>query len=111
MTYIAKSLLDPSSCKDINTENGVFLIAEAVFQFFDEAQMKRFFLMLADNFPGGKIVFTTMSRSDGFRGWVDVSPPEKREAMNAARSLGYALFYDAPRKAALSGGAEIATSA
>lgn len=84
VTYIAKSLLDPSLCKDINTENGVFMIAEAVFQFFDEAQMKQFFLMLADNFPGGKIVFTTMSRSDGFRGWVDMFPPEKRDAMKAA---------------------------
>lgn len=84
VTYIAKSLLDPSWCKDINTENGVLMIAEAVFQFFDEAQMKQFFLMLADNFPGGEIVFTTMSRSDGFRGWGDMFPPEQRDAMKAA---------------------------
>ena len=84
VTYIAQSLLDPSWCKDINTENGVFMIAEAVFQFFDEAQMKQFFLMLADNFPGGEIVFTTMSRSDGFRGWADMFPQEQRDAMKAA---------------------------
>jgi O-methyltransferase involved in polyketide biosynthesis len=84
VTYIAQSLLDPSWCKDINTENGVFMIAEAVFQFFDEAQMKQFFLMLADNFPGGEIVFTTMSRSDGFRGWFDMFPQEQRDAMKAA---------------------------
>ena len=84
VTYVAKSLLDPSWCKDINTEHGVFMIAEAVFQFFDEAQMKQFFLMLADNFPGGEIVFTTMSRQDGFRGWFDMFPPEQRDAMKAA---------------------------
>jgi len=84
VTYIAQSLLDPSWCKDINTENGVFMIAEAVFQFFDEAQMKQFFLTLADNFPGGEIVFTTMSRSDGFRGWADMFPQEQRDAMKAA---------------------------
>ncbi|MGB8311772.1 MAG: class I SAM-dependent methyltransferase [Halobacteriota archaeon] len=83
VTYIAKSLLDPSWCKEVNTKDGVFMIAEAVFQFFDEAQMKQFFLMLADNFPGGEIVFTTMSRSDGFRGWFDMFPPEKRDAMKA----------------------------
>ena len=83
VTYIPKSLLDPSWCKDINTENGVFMIAEAVFQFFDEAQMRQFFSMLADNFPGGEIVFTTPSRSDGFRGWFDMFPPEKRDAMKA----------------------------
>lgn len=84
VTYIAQSLLDPSWCKDINAENGVFMIAEAVFQFFDEAQMKQFFLMLADNFPGGEIVFTTMSQSDGFRGWLDMFPQEQRDAMKAA---------------------------
>jgi len=84
VTYIAQSLLDPSWCKDINTENGVFMIAEAVFQFFDEAQMRQFFLMLAENFPGGEIVFTTMSQSDGFRGWFDMFPQEQRDAMKAA---------------------------
>ena len=83
VTYIAKSLLDSSWCKDINTEDGVFIIAEAVFQFFDEAQMRQFFSMLADNFPGGEIVFTTMSRSDGFSGWMNMFPPEQRDAMRA----------------------------
>jgi O-methyltransferase involved in polyketide biosynthesis len=83
VAYIAKSLLDPSWCKEVNTENGVFMIAEAVFQFFDEAQMKQFFSMLADNFPCGEIVFTTMSESDGFRRWFDMFPPEKRDTMKA----------------------------
>ncbi|MGB8310361.1 MAG: class I SAM-dependent methyltransferase, partial [Halobacteriota archaeon] len=84
VTCIAKSLLDPSWCKDINTENGVFMIAEAVLQFFEESEMKQFFSMLADNFPEGEIVFTAMSRSDGFREWMDMFPPEQRDAMRAA---------------------------
>jgi len=84
VTSIAKSLLDPSWCEDINTDNGVFMIAEAVFQFFEESEMKQFFSMLADNFPDGEIVFTTMSGSDGFREWMDMFPPEQRDAMRAA---------------------------
>ena len=61
------------------------MIAEAVFQFLEESEMKQFFSMLADNFPGGEIVFTTMSRSDqGFREWMDMFPPEQRDAMRAA---------------------------
>ena len=73
VTCIAKSLLDPSWCKDITyTEDGVFMIAGEVLQFFEEAQVKQFFSMLADNFPDGEIVFTAMSRSDdGFRAWID----------------------------------------
>ncbi|MGZ4904750.1 MAG: class I SAM-dependent methyltransferase [Halobacteriota archaeon] len=91
VTYIAKSLLDPSLCKDIKyAENGVFMMAQAVFQFFEESEMKQFFSMLADNFPGGEIVFTAMSRLDGrFREWMDMFPQEQRDAMRA--SLAEAL--------------------
>ncbi len=60
------------------------MIAEAVFQFFDEAQMKQFFLMLADNFPDGEIVFTVMAQSDGFRRWADMFPAAQRDAMKEA---------------------------
>jgi len=55
VTYVAKSLLDPSWCKDINTEDGVFMIASGAFQFFEESEMKQFFLMLADNFVTAKL--------------------------------------------------------
>ena len=66
VTYIAKSLLDPSWCKDIkHTEDGVFMIAGGVLGWFEEAQVKQFFSMLADNFPDGEIVFDAMSRLDG----------------------------------------------
>ena len=57
VTYIPKSLLDPSWCKDVNTEDGLFMIAEAVLFIFEESEIKQFFSMLADNFPNGEIVF------------------------------------------------------
>ena len=86
VTYIAKSLLDPSWCEDVTyTEDGVFMIAGDVLQFFEESEMKQFFSMLADNFPGGEIVFDAVSRSDGgFRTLIDRFPPEQRETMRGA---------------------------
>ncbi len=79
VTYIAKSLLDPSWCKDVkHTENGVFMIAGGVFHFFEEAQIQQFFSMLADNFPGSEIVF------DVFGAWMSIFPPEQRDTMRTA---------------------------
>jgi O-methyltransferase involved in polyketide biosynthesis len=86
VTYIAKSLLDPSWCKDItHTEDGVFMIAGGVFGWFNESEVKQFFSMLADNFHDGEIVFDAMSRLDGgLRTWMDMFPPEQRHAISAA---------------------------
>jgi len=86
VTYIAKSLLDPSWCKDItHTEDGVFMIAGGVLGWFDKSEVEQFFSMLADNFPDGEIVFDAMSRLDGgFRTWMDNFPPEQQDAMRAA---------------------------
>ncbi len=85
VTYIAKSLLDQSWCKDINTEDGVFMIAGGALGWFDKSEVEQFFSMLADNFPDGEIVFDAMSRLDGgFRTWIDNFPPEQQDAMRAA---------------------------
>lgn len=62
VTYIAKSFLDQSWCKDVNTENGVFMIAGGVLLYFEEAQVRRFFSLLTDNLPDGEIVFDAPSR-------------------------------------------------
>ena len=63
MQYIAKSLFDQSWCKDIeNVENGVFIISCGVLAWFNEVQVKQFFLMLVDNFPDGEIVFDAASK-------------------------------------------------
>jgi len=84
--YIAKSLFDPSWCKDVKyTEEGVFMIAGGIFMWFEESQVKQFFSMLADNFPGGEIVFNVLPKSDdGVGAWIDMVPPEQRDVMGAA---------------------------
>ncbi len=59
---IAKSLLDTSWCDDlINTDEGVFAVAGAVFGYFNAVELKSFFSALADRLPGVQIVFTAYS--------------------------------------------------
>ena len=61
--YIAQSLFDPGWCKDVkHTEDGVFMIAGGVLPYFEESQVKHFFLSLADNLPGAEIVFDVTSQ-------------------------------------------------
>ena len=86
VSYIAKSLLDPSWCDDIeHTEGGVFMVAGGVLPWFNEPDVEQFFLTLADNFPGSEIVFDAVSRLDnGVGAWIDMFPQEQRDAMRAA---------------------------
>ena len=83
VTYIGKSIFDPSWCKDINTEGGVFMMAGGVLSWFEEPQVRQFFLMLADNFPDGEIVFN-VSRPEHLGRWADILSSEQREAIKAA---------------------------
>jgi len=62
-TYIAQSFLDPGWCQEINTENGVFMVAGGLFRYFSEAEVRQFFSLLADSFPGCEIVFEAESKS------------------------------------------------
>ena len=86
VTYIAQSFLDPSWCEDIkHTEDGVFMIAGGLLRYFEEAQIKQFFSMLADNFPGGEIVFNASSRVDNhFGAWIEKLPPDQQKELGAA---------------------------
>lgn len=86
VTYIPKSLLDPSWCEDIKyTQNGVFMIAGGVLQFFDATQVQQIFAMLADNFPSGEIVLDAMLKLESnARSWADMVPPEQRDTLGAA---------------------------
>jgi O-methyltransferase involved in polyketide biosynthesis len=62
-TCIAKSLFDSSWCTDVrNTKDGVFIVAGGVLIYFEEAQVKQFFSLLADNLHGGEIVFNVQSK-------------------------------------------------
>ena len=61
--YLAKSLFDLSWYSDINnTGEGVFLMAAGVLFYFEEPQVKQFFLSLADNLHGSEIVFNMHSK-------------------------------------------------
>jgi O-methyltransferase involved in polyketide biosynthesis len=86
VTYIAKSLFDPSWCDDIkHTEDGVFMIAGGVFPWLEEAQVKQFFSMLADNFPGGEIVFDPPSKIGAdLEAWINQFSKEQRAAVQTA---------------------------
>ena len=85
VTYIAKFLLDPSWFEDVDAQNGIFMIAGGVLQYFEESEMKQFFSMLADNFPDGEIIFDAQSRLDTDIGaWTNVIRPEQQDAMRSA---------------------------
>jgi O-methyltransferase involved in polyketide biosynthesis len=84
VTYIAKSIFDPSWCEEVgHTADGVFMIAGGVLSWFDEPQVKQFFSMLADNFDGGEIVFN-FSRRGNFGRWADILSSEQRDAIKGA---------------------------
>jgi len=69
VTYIPKSLLDPSWCKDVKvTDDGIFMVAGGVLMYFEESQVKQFFLLLADNFPHGEIAFDAVPKLNAFLG-------------------------------------------
>lgn len=90
-TCIAKSFLDPEWCTDIDTQNGVLIIACGLLRYFDEAKVRQLFLLLADHFPGCEVVFDIESKSSsdadggGYgAGWSN-DEPKKRDAMLAER--------------------------
>jgi O-methyltransferase involved in polyketide biosynthesis len=87
-TYIAKSLLDPSWCKDIKyTEDGVFLTAGGVFPLIQKEQVEQFFLILANNLPTSEIVFDAQSTlDDHFEMWITQLPPDKQKTLGAAQT-------------------------
>ena len=62
-TYLAGSLFDARWCESVrDKENGVVMLAGGVLDWFDESQVKQFFLLLPDNFPGAEIVLNAQSR-------------------------------------------------
>jgi O-methyltransferase involved in polyketide biosynthesis len=81
VTYIARSLLDPSWCGIINNEDGVFMIAGGLLRYFEESEVQQFFSMLADNFPTGEIVFDVESILDwdDFGARIEMLPPSRKE--------------------------------
>jgi O-methyltransferase involved in polyketide biosynthesis len=58
---IACSLLDPAWLRRVGVGDSVFLVAAGVLYYLEEAELKRFFVQLADTLPGAEILFDACS--------------------------------------------------
>jgi len=100
ITYIAKSFLDPSWCDDINTGEGVFMIAGALFYYFEDARVREFFSMLADNLPGSENVFDAQTKpgyatgAGAYGALDDQNSPEVLDIMKAEALVQFKLFWE-----------------
>ena len=59
--FIPVSFLEEGWLREISVDKNVLFIAAGVFYYFEEAEIKDFFIRLADNFPGGEIFFDVSS--------------------------------------------------
>jgi O-methyltransferase involved in polyketide biosynthesis len=55
-SYIASSFLETDWLKQIQVSGNVLFVAAGVFYYFREAEMRTFFIRLADDFPGSELV-------------------------------------------------------
>lgn len=59
---LARSLFDPAWTEEIPSKGrGILFLAGGVLYYFNEPEVKGFFKLLADSFPGSEIVFDTVS--------------------------------------------------
>jgi len=59
--HIASSAFDTGWFDEIIVKDRVFFIAAGVLYYFDEEEIKKLFLDMADRFPGGEIIFDATS--------------------------------------------------
>lgn len=59
--FIASSFLAYDWLKRLGMGNHILFIAAGVLYYFEESQVKEFFIKIADNFPGSEIVFDACS--------------------------------------------------
>jgi O-methyltransferase involved in polyketide biosynthesis len=61
--YIAKSALDLSWLDGVEASPDVFVSAQGLFMYFDEADIKRLFVAMVDRFPGVTVLFDIIPRA------------------------------------------------
>jgi O-methyltransferase involved in polyketide biosynthesis len=63
-TCLARSAFDQSWFDDVafDPDKGIFIIAGGLFMYFQEAEVRKLFVALAERFPGGEIHFDTMPK-------------------------------------------------
>lgn len=59
--FLAGSFLDDAWLDQIQVTDGVLFVAAGVFYYFEESEIKAFFIRLADRFPGCETVFDVSS--------------------------------------------------
>lgn len=88
VTYIAKSMFDFSWIDDIgDISRGLFIIIPGVLPYFKKAQVKAFFVAIAERLTGAEIMFDTTSEMARFF----ISQRIKRAGMDRA-SLGWGIM-------------------
>ncbi|HVW69832.1 MAG TPA: class I SAM-dependent methyltransferase [Steroidobacteraceae bacterium] len=60
--YFARSALDLSWMDAVDSNSRVFVTAQGLFMYFEEAQVRRLFTALVDRFPGVQIMFDAIPR-------------------------------------------------
>ncbi len=59
--FLACSFLDETWFRDLKIGDGIMFIAAGVFYYFEESDIRKFFIDLAENCPGSEIVFDACS--------------------------------------------------
>lgn len=60
--HVAKSALDLSWLDEVDGSHGVFVTAQGLFMYFEEADVRRLFVAIVDRFPGVTLMFDTIPR-------------------------------------------------
>jgi O-methyltransferase involved in polyketide biosynthesis len=60
--FVAKSALDTSWMDDVDASNGVFVTAQGLLMYFDEADVRRLIAEICERFPGVELMFDTIPR-------------------------------------------------
>lgn len=61
-SYVAQSALDLGWLDEIDASRGVFVSAQGLLMYFEEAQVRRLFCAMVDRWPGVEILFDTIPR-------------------------------------------------
>ncbi|MBX3226973.1 MAG: class I SAM-dependent methyltransferase [Labilithrix sp.] len=60
--HVAKSALDLSWLDEVDGARGVFVTAQGLLMYFEEAEVKRLFVAIVERFPGVTLMFDTIPR-------------------------------------------------
>ncbi|NOK23028.1 class I SAM-dependent methyltransferase [Corallococcus carmarthensis] len=62
LRHFPSSALDRSWMDAVDASHGVFIIAQGLFMYFEEEEVRRLFVDIAERFPGAELLFDTIPR-------------------------------------------------